>query len=178
MVSTQRRGRPSTAPWLVARLFAEHFRPGRGADRSRPQPWGSGQRLWDMRRAGSGILAAAAGAVALAAAACGSVHQAAAPGASGSIQAQPPAATASLGSAAAARYDPCARSFPGLPVGRALASLYAGSLACDFVVPPGARRLAHAPDAGDGALQESAPLPGIEEVDRVQYWQAPGSPQG
>jgi hypothetical protein len=131
-----------------------------------------------MRRAGSGILAAAAGAVALAAAACGSVHQAAAPGASGSIQAQPPAATASPGSAAAARFDPCARSFPGLPVGRALASRYAGSLACDFVVPPGARRLAHAPDAGYGTLKQSAPLPGVEEVDRVQYWQVPGSPQG
>jgi hypothetical protein len=129
-----------------------------------------------MRRAGSAILAAAAGAVTLAAAACGSIHQAAAPGTPGSIPPQAPAATASP--AAAVRYDPCARSFPGVPVGRALASLYAGSLACDFAVPPGARRLAHAPDAGDGALQESAPLPGIEEVDRVQYWQAPGSPQG
>jgi hypothetical protein len=137
-----------------------------------------------MRRAGSGILAVAAGAVVLAAAACGSVHQAAVPNAPGSIQAaasrsaQAPAATASPGATVAARYDPCARSFPGIPVGRALASLYAGSLACDFVVPPGARRLAHAPDARYGTLQQSAPLPGVQEVDRVQYWQVPGSPQG
>jgi hypothetical protein len=126
-----------------------------------------------MRRAGTGILAAAAGAVALVAAACGSIHQAA-PG----ISAQAPGATASPGAAVAARYSPCARSFPGMPVGRALASLYAGSLACEFAVPPGARRLAHAPDAPSGTLEPSAPLPGAEEVDRVQYWQVPGSPQG
>ena len=54
----------------------------------------------------------------------------------------------------------------------------ARSLACEFVVPPGARRLAHAPDAGYGSLKPSPPLPGAEEVDRVQYWQVPGSPQG
>jgi len=130
-----------------------------------------------MTRAGAGILATAAGAVALAAAACGSVHQAAAPGVPGSIQrsAQTPAATASPG---AARYNPCARSFPGMPFGRALASLYAGSLACEFVVPPGAHRLAHAPQAGSGSLQPSPPLPGFQEVDRVQYWQVPGTPRG
>jgi hypothetical protein len=119
-----------------------------------------------MTRAGSVILAVAAGAVTLAAAACGSVHQAAARG---------PGATASPG---AARYNPCARSFPGMPFGRALASLYADSLACEFVAPPGAGRLAHAPDAGYGTLQQSSPIPGAEEVDRVQYWQVPGSPQG
>ena len=138
-----------------------------------------------MGRAGSGILAVAAGAVTLAAAACGNVHQAAAPGISGSIQAaasrpaQAPAATASPGAAVAARYGPCARSFPGMPVGRALASLYAGSLACDFAVPPGARRLARVPDAGDGFLKQSLPPPGLPyEVDRVEFWQVPGSPQG
>jgi len=122
-----------------------------------------------MTRAGSVILAIAAGALTLAAAACGSVHQAAA---------QAPGATTSPGAALAARYDPCARSFPGMPFGRALASLYAGSLACEFVVPPGARRLAHVPAAGYGSLQPSAPLPGSQEVDRVQYWQVPGTPRG
>jgi hypothetical protein len=138
-----------------------------------------------MRRAGSGILAVAVGAVALAAAGCGSARQAAAPGTSGSIQAaaprpaRTPAATVGPGAAVAARYSPCARSFPGRPAGRALASLYAGSLACDFAVPPGARRLAHVPDAGDGFLKQSLPQPGLPyEADRVQFWQVPGSPQG
>jgi len=128
-----------------------------------------------MRRAGTGILAAVVGVVTLAAAACGTVHQPATPGAPGSIQPQPPAATASP---LASRHNPCARSFPGIPVGRALASLYAGSLACDFAVPAGARRLAHAPDAGYGTLKQSAPPPGAQEVDLVRYWQVPGSPQG
>jgi hypothetical protein len=128
-----------------------------------------------MRRAG--ILGGAVGAVALAAAACGSVHQAGAPSTFTPSAASPVAA--SPGAAAAARYNPCARSFPGVPVGRALASLYAGSLGCDFAVPPGARRLAHVPDAGDGFLKQSLPQPGLPyEVDRVQFWQAPGSPQG
>jgi len=120
-----------------------------------------------MKRAATGIHAASA--VALAAAACGSVHQ---PGA------KAPGATASPGATLAARYNPCARSFPGVPFGRALASLYAGSLACEFVVPSGARRLAHAPAAGYGSLRPSPPLPGSQQVDRVQYWQVPGSPQG
>jgi hypothetical protein len=64
-----------------------------------------------------------------------------------------------------------------MPVGRALASLYAGSLVCDFAVPPGARRLVHVPDAGDGFLTQSLPRPGLDEVDRVQLWQVPGSPR-
>lgn len=88
-------------------------------------------------------------------------------------------ATASPGVTVAPRHNPCARSFPGMPVGRELASLYAGSLLCDFAVPRGARRLAHVPDAGDGSLKQSLPQPGLPyEVDRVQFWQVPGSPQG
>jgi hypothetical protein len=152
--------------------------------RPRLELWLSGRRLRDMKRAGSGTLAVAVGAVALAAAACGSTRQAAAPGTSGSMQASPrpaqtPAATAGPGATVAARYDPCAVSFPGMAAGRALASLYAGSLLCDFAVPPGARRLAHVPDAGDGFLKQSLPQPGLPyEVDRVQFWQVPGSPQG
>jgi hypothetical protein len=63
--------------------------------------------------------------------------------------------------------------------GRALAGLYAGSLLCDFAVPPGARRLAHVPDAGDGFLKQSLPQPRLPcEVGRVQFWQALGSPRG
>lgn len=66
-----------------------------------------------------------------------------------------------------------------MPVGRALASLYAGSLQCEFAVPPGARRLAHVPDAGDGFLKQSLPQPGLPyQVNRVRFWQVPGSPVG
>lgn len=66
-----------------------------------------------------------------------------------------------------------------MAVRTALASLYAGSLLCDFAVPPGARRLAHVPDAGDGFLKQPLPQPGfLYEVGRVQSWQVPGSPQG
>jgi len=137
-----------------------------------------------MRRAAGGILTVV-GVVALAAAACGSVRQAARPGPSAPVRAAAsrsagaPAAAASPGAAVAARFDQCARSFPGRPAGRALASLYAGSLMCDFAVPPGARRLARVPDAGDGFLKQSLPQPGLPcEVDRVQFWQAQGSPAG
>jgi hypothetical protein len=79
----------------------------------------------------------------------------------------------------ASRHNPCALSFPGVPVGRALANLYAGSLLCEFAVPAGARRLARVPDAGYGFLEQSLPPTGLaNEVSRTQFWQVPGNPQG
>lgn len=107
------------------------------------------------------------GAVTLVLAACGA-HQAT------------PRTTVSPGSTTvASRYNPCALSFPGMQIGRALANLYAGSLLCRFVVPPGARRLARVPDAGHGSLEQSLPQTGLDyEVSRAQFWQVPGNPQG
>jgi hypothetical protein len=49
---------------------------------------------------------------------------------------------------------------------------------CDFAVPPGGRRLARAPDAGHGVLEQSLPPTGNpDEVGRAEFWQVPGSPQ-
>jgi hypothetical protein len=128
----------------------------------------------------------AAGAVTLVLAACASTQQAARSGAPSSAQAaatqtaRAPQATASRRPATVvSHFNPCALSFPGMPVGRSLANLYAGSLLCDFAVPPGARRLARAPDAGHGSLDQSVPPTGIpDQVDRTEFWQVPGNPQG
>jgi len=113
--------------------------------------------------------AMAVGAVALVLAACASTQTARAP-----------QATTSRGPVTVVSHDnPCAPSFPGMPVGRSLAILYAGSLLCEFAVPPGARRLARAPDAGHGSLEPSLPQTGNpDEVDRAEFWQVPGDPQG
>jgi hypothetical protein len=112
----------------------------------------------------------AVGAVALALAACASPRQGASPGASSTVASPRPTVVS--------HYSPCALSFPGTPVGRALANLYAGSLLCEFAVPPRARRLASAPDAGHGFLDQSLPQTGIpDQVSRAEFWQVPGSPQ-
>jgi hypothetical protein len=114
----------------------------------------------------------AAGAVALVLAACASSQQGARPGASSTVASPRPATVVT-------RYNPCALSFPGMPVGRALANLYAGSLLCQFAVPAGARRLASAPNAGNGSLDQSLPPTGIpDQVSRAEFWQVPGNPEG
>ena len=110
-------------------------------------------------------------AVALVLTACASARQAVLPGASSTTTGPRPTTVVS-------RYNPCARSFPAMPVGPTLANLYAGSLLCEFVVPPGARRLASAPDAGHGSLEQSLAPSGIpDQVGRVEFWQVPGNPQ-
>lgn len=114
----------------------------------------------------------AVGAVSLMLAACASAQQAALPDASSTTTGPPPTTVVS-------HYNPCALSFPGMPVGRALANLYAGSLLCEFAVPPGARRLASAPTAGHGSLEQSLPQNAIpDQVSRAEFWQVPGRPQG
>jgi hypothetical protein len=128
----------------------------------------------------------AVSAVTLAIAACAGTNQVAPLGVSASTRgaatqtAQKPRTTASpRRTAAVPRYNPCAPSFPGMRVGRPLADLYAGSLLCEFAVPQGARRLAIAPDTAHGVLTQSLPQALLaDEVDRAQFWQIPGNPQG
>ncbi len=139
-----------------------------------------------MRPASVARATMAVGAVSLVLAACAGSDQAALPGASPSIRAAatqtaqtPRTAASPRETNAVSRYNPCAPSFPGIQVGRTLAELYAGSLLCEFAVPRDARRLAGAPDAAHGLLKQSLPPAGLaDEVDRAQFWQVPGNPQG
>jgi hypothetical protein len=54
----------------------------------------------------------------------------------------------------------------------------AAAILASFVPPPGARRLATAPSAGQGALRQASQTPGaFHLLDKVSWWLAPGQPQ-
>jgi hypothetical protein len=62
------------------------------------------------------------------------------------------------------------------PQQRAVAD--AAAILAAFAVPPGARRLADAPDVAGGVLKEPPVLSATPDlVDDASWWQAPGSPQ-